>query len=133
MLTHTDLSLSEIAYAVGFSDQSHMRGTSVGSNTNLPRLVTINRNSDCFCPLSGYVSQVTLARNRTTTSADLSVSTSNVRSRENAPSAGQRHPQPIRPMRELVFNFIKRFLQQEKIEKTIGVLGGLRPKPLVVQ
>jgi len=34
------------------------------------------------------------------------------------PSAGQRHPQPIRPMRELVFNFIKRLLQQEKIEKT---------------
>jgi ABC-type uncharacterized transport system substrate-binding protein len=79
------------------------------------------------------VSQVTLARNRTTTSADLSASTSNVRSRENAPSAGQRHPQPIRPMRELVFNFIKRLLQQEKIEKTIGVLGGLRPKPRVVQ
>jgi hypothetical protein len=69
----------------------------------------------------------------TTTPTDLSASTSDIRSRENAPSAGQRHPQPIRPMRELVFNFIKRLLQQEKIEKTIGGVGGLRPKPRVVQ
>src|SRR4029453_2740995 len=56
-----------------------------------------------------------------------------LRTREDAPRARQRHPQPIRPMRELVFDFIKRLFQQEKIEKTIGVLERLRPKPRIGQ
>src|SRR5438128_8216008 len=36
-------------------------------------------------------------------------------------------------MRELVFDFIERLLQQEKIEKTVGGLGRLRPKSGVAQ
>src|SRR5262245_2252607 len=57
----------------------------------------------------------------------------NIGSVHYAPSAGQRHPQPIGPMRELVFDFIERLLQQEKIEKTVGSLGRLRPKSPVAQ
>ena len=56
-----------------------------------------------------------------------------LRTRENAPGAGQRHPQPIGPMRELVFDFVERLLQQEEVEKTIGGLGRLRPEPRVAQ
>src|SRR6202011_4002027 len=38
------------------------------------------------------------------------------------------HPQPIGPMRQLVFDFVERFLQQKEIEKAVGSLRRPRPK-----
>src|SRR5260370_36008340 len=55
------------------------------------------------------------------------------RARENAPGARQWVLQAIRPVRELGFDFVKRLLQQEKIEKTICGFERLRPKPRVRQ
>ena len=36
-------------------------------------------------------------------------------------------------MREFVFDFVERLLQQEEVEQTIRGLQGLRPKPRIAQ
>src|SRR5438874_1125640 len=45
------------------------------------------------------------------------------------PRAGKRYPQPVGPMRQLVFDFVEGFLQQKEVEQAIGVFQRLRPKP----
>src|SRR5262249_52512413 len=52
---------------------------------------------------------------------------------ENAPSSGQRHAQPVGPVRKLVVDLVERLLQQEEVEQAVGVLRGTRPKPRLVQ
>src|ERR1700716_3184616 len=56
-----------------------------------------------------------------------------LRTRKDAPGAGQRHPQPGWPMREFVFDLVERLLQQEEIEQTTRRLHGLRPEPRIAQ
>ena len=43
---------------------------------------------------------------------------------QDAPGPGKRDAQPIRPVRQLVFDFVDRLLQQEEIEQAIGVAAG---------
>src|SRR5262249_61843955 len=54
-----------------------------------------------------------------------------LRARENAPSTGERDPQPIRPMRQLVFDLVERLLEQEEIEKPVGVSERPWPEPAI--
>src|SRR5947209_2388565 len=52
-----------------------------------------------------------------------------LRACKDPPGAGERYPQPVGPMRQLVFDFVEGFLQQKEIEQSIGVFHRLRPKP----
>ena len=53
--------------------------------------------------------------------------------RQNTKHSGQCRAQPIRPVRQLIFDLVACFLKQEEVQNALGRLGAGRPQLLIVK